>query len=128
MHMPDSMNVELSDAIQTAVRSILEEDTAVAGLTQPPGETITEKARNLVSFGANQLPKVTLEQTADTDWQLRITTGVFVRSYEPVPQTLDRLSAAISQRAAGIFAEVDSLGQLETTVTLVVVSVVTTAD
>lgn len=128
MHMPDSMNVELSDAIQTAVRSILEEDTAVAGLTQAPGETIAEKARNLVSLGTSQLPKVTLEQTTDTDWQLHITTGVFVRSCQPVPQTLDRLSAAISQRAAGIFTEADSPGQLDTTVTLVVVSVVNPAD
>lgn len=122
--MSDSLTGKLCSAIQTEVRSILEHDTAIAGITQTPGETLTEKARNIITVSSDQLPEVSLKPLGPEGWQLHITAGVFVRSSEPVPSTLDRLSAEITTKATSIISEADSQQHLDTSVTLVAVSVV----
>lgn len=125
--MSDSLTGKLCSAIQTEVRSILEHDTAIAGITQTPGETLKAKARNIITVSSDQLPEVSLKPLGPDSpegWQLHITAGVFVRSLEPVPSTLDRLSAEITTKATSIISEADSQQHLDTSVTLVAVSVV----
>lgn len=118
--MSDSYNSDLCAAIQTEIRNLLEQDTAIAGITQVPGENLKEKARNVMGSLSDDFPEVILTDKT----QVHIAAGVFVRNSEPVPATLDRLSAEIIAHATRIINETTTSQEMKTTVTLVAVSVV----
>lgn len=89
------------DSLRATLAELLLGDSAVVALAPIPGDTLLDKATNVVDPTSKELP--ILSYTPEKG--LAIQTGILVTNATPVPHTLDRLSKALQAKATELAGE-----------------------